>query len=217
MTPLLHRLSGIAALCVLVVTTGAANAHPHIWVTMTSDLVYAPDGAITGIRHHWTFDDMYSAFATQGIEGKTKGEFTRAELAPLAQENVSSLKDFDYFTFVKNNGRKIELKGPVDYFLDYDPKATVLTLHFTLPLKTPLHTKVANIDVYDPEYFIDFEYAKSHPVTLVGAPAACKLSVVRPADTAAKGQQLSEEFFNSLTTAADWGAQFANKITVNCP
>ncbi len=43
-----------------------AFAHPHVWVTMESELVYAPDGSITGIRHAWTFDDVFSTYATQG-------------------------------------------------------------------------------------------------------------------------------------------------------
>ena len=80
---------------------GSASAHPHVWVTMQSELVYAPDGTVTGMRHAWTFDDMFSAFATQGIEAKKKGEFTREELAPLAEVNVTSLKEFDFFTYAK--------------------------------------------------------------------------------------------------------------------
>ena len=68
-----------------------AQAHPHVWVTMQTELVYAPDGSITGIRHAWSFDDMFSTFATQGMESKEKGKFTREELAPLAKVNVESL------------------------------------------------------------------------------------------------------------------------------
>ncbi|HET9415042.1 MAG TPA: DUF1007 family protein, partial [Pseudolabrys sp.] len=30
------------------------QAHPHVWVTMQTELVYAPDGSITGIRHAWS-------------------------------------------------------------------------------------------------------------------------------------------------------------------
>ena len=82
----------------LVLAAGAASAHPHVWVTMKSELVYAPDGSVTGVRHAWTFDDMFSVFATQGIEAKKKGEFTREELAPLAEVNVTSLKEYDFFT-----------------------------------------------------------------------------------------------------------------------
>jgi hypothetical protein len=33
-------------------------------------LIYAPDGSITGVRHAWTFDDMFSTYALQGIKTK---------------------------------------------------------------------------------------------------------------------------------------------------
>jgi hypothetical protein len=56
------------------------------------------------------------------------------------------------------------------------------------------------------------------PISLVGAPAACKLSVARPKElTVAPGQQLGEAFFNQLNASENWGAQFANKISVKCP
>ena len=176
-------------------------------------------GSVTGVRYDWTFDDMFSAFATQGIDAKTKGQFSRQELAPLAQENVSSLKEFDYFTFAKANGKKVEMKDPTDYYLDYNTKDTVLTLHFTLPFKTPIKAKELNVDIYDPEYFVDFSFKDTkNPIGLVGAPANCKLSIDKPKDLAvAPGQQLGEAFFNQLTASDNWGAQFANKILVKCP
>ncbi|MGA7682754.1 MAG: DUF1007 family protein, partial [Pseudolabrys sp.] len=65
----------LAAFVTLVVAV-PAWAHPHVWVTMRTELVYAPDGKITGIRHAWSFDDMFSTFATQGLESKEKGKFT---------------------------------------------------------------------------------------------------------------------------------------------
>ena len=114
----------------LVLAAGGAAAHPHVWVIMKSELVYSPDGSVTGVRHAWTFDDMFSVFATQGIEAAKKGEFTREELAPLAEVNVTSLKEYDYFTYAKANGKKLEFNDPAaGYYLDYDKKETVLTLH----------------------------------------------------------------------------------------
>jgi ABC-type uncharacterized transport system substrate-binding protein len=56
-------LCGLAACAGLVITTAAARAHPHVWVTVKSELVYAPDGTVTGVRHAWTFDDMFSVVA----------------------------------------------------------------------------------------------------------------------------------------------------------
>src|SRR3954452_9326990 len=129
------------ALTGLLFAAGSASAHPHVWVTMTSAVVYGPDGAITGVRHAWTFDDMYSAFATQGLEQKKKGEFTPQELQPLAQVNVESLKEYDFFTYAKANGKDVVFVDPKEYHLEFDPKESVLTLHFILPLKAPLKTK----------------------------------------------------------------------------
>ena len=102
-----------------LLTVNAAQAHPHVWVTMKSELVYAADGAVTGVRHAWAFDEMFSTFATQGLETKQKGAFTREDLAPLAQVNIDSLKDFDYFTIAKANGKKALFDGPANYWLDF--------------------------------------------------------------------------------------------------
>jgi ABC-type uncharacterized transport system substrate-binding protein len=214
--PLARMLLGLAAL----LTVGASvSAHPHVWVTMQGALVYAPDGSITGVRFNWTFDDMFSAFAIQGIDTKKPGQFSRQDLEPLAKENVASLKDFGYFTYIRANGKKVELKDPIDYYLDYNTKDTVLTLHLTVPLKTPLKAKDVNIEIYDPEYFVDFSFKDmKEPISLIGAPAACKLTVVKPQELAVPpGQQLGEAFFNQLSAADNWGAQFANKISVKCP
>src|SRR5690606_32907097 len=80
----------------LLAATAAAQAHPHVWVTAQSELVYAADGTITGVRHSWTFDEMFSTYALQGIETKQKGVYSREELAPLAQTNVESLKEYAF-------------------------------------------------------------------------------------------------------------------------
>src|SRR5215471_1677608 len=105
-------LTRILLFVALMIVTAAANAHPHVWVTMKTDLIYGPDGALTGIRHAWSFDDMFSAFATQGLESKEKGKFTRDELMPLAKVNVESLKEYDYFTYVTADGKKVQLTDP---------------------------------------------------------------------------------------------------------
>src|SRR5262249_54477563 len=88
----------------ILVMAGIPIARTPVWLTMHTVLVYAPDGSITGIRHAWSVDDMFSTFATQGLESKEKGKFTGEELAPLAKVNVESLKEYDYFTYATADG-----------------------------------------------------------------------------------------------------------------
>ncbi len=209
----------IAGLVCLLSAAGRAHAHPHVWVTMTEELLYAPDGSVTGVRHAWTFDDMFSAFATQGMEQKTKGTFTRQELEPLAKVNVESLKEYAYFTYAKVNGKrhKDAFLEPVDYFLEYDPKETVLTLYFTLPFKTPVKAKALEVEVYDPEFFIDFGFAEKDPVRLVSAPAQCAASVQKPHDDNFSATLRLDKSFMTSEANMGMGANFANRISVTCP
>lgn len=200
----------VAAGIVLGATT--AQAHPHVWIIAKSELIYAPDGTITGVRHAWTFDDMFSTYALQGIEAKTKGAYSREELGPLAQTNVESLKEFGFFTFAKADGRKEKFLEPVDYFLEY--RDSLLTLHFTLPVKTPFKAKQLTLEVFDRAFFIDFKYADGDPVKLVGAPADCRMQFQRPNDGTASAQKLGEQNFSE---GGSFGMMFANKITVDCP
>ena len=211
----LHRVVGLLWLagCVAFSATTAA-AHPHVWITAKSQLLYAPDGSVSGVRHAWTFDDMFSTYAVQGIEPKVKGTYSREELAPLAQTNVESLKEFGFFTFAKADGSKQRFLEPVDYFLDY--KDSLLTLHFTLPAKTPFKAKQLQLEVFDRAFFIDFKYADQEPIKLVGAPADCKLQFQRPNDGSAATQKLGEQDFAG-GEGGNFGLMFANKITVDCP
>ncbi|QQO37520.1 DUF1007 family protein [Bradyrhizobium diazoefficiens] len=210
----MRALLGLLLAAAMMLASGAARAHPHVWITATSELLYAEDGSITGVRHAWTFDDMFSSYAVQGLEAKKKGAYTREELGPLAQTNVESLKEYAYFTFARADGKKERFNEPVDYFLDY--KDTELTLHFTLLLKNPIKPKQLVLEVFDRSFFIDFQMAKDNPVKLVGAPASCQMKLDRPSDGTATAQKLNEQTFMDGPNA-NFGMMFANKITVDCP
>jgi len=162
------------AILLLSIFVNRAEAHPHVWVTFHSEVLYAADGNMTGVRHAWTFDDMFSAYALQGISHAKKGQYTREELASLAQTNVDSLKEYDYFTYARADGKKLKFANPIDYWREY--KNAVLTLHFTLPLKAAASAKAVQIEIYDPSIFVDFEFAKDKPVSLSGA-AQCLLGL----------------------------------------
>ena len=214
--PMTRLLRCLVLVALALFVAGKAQAHPHVWVTMKSELIYGADGSATGVRHAWTFDDMFSTFATQGLAAKEKGKFTREELAPLAEVNISSLKDFDYFTFARTNGKKAELNAPADYYLEFIDG--LLTLRFTLPFKAPVKAQSLDIEVYDGTYMVDFSFAEKEPVQLVGAPQACKLAIARPGDSgAAATAKPGEAFFNNLAPGSNFGAQFSNKISVRCP
>lgn len=208
---LLASLLGLLAFC------GAAGAHPHVWVAVRSEVVFAPDGKIMGLRHAWEFDEMYSAFAVQGL-GKDGRPPTREELAPLAKTNVESLAEFEFFTYAKESGFKLKFKEPTDVALEADEKK-IVTLRFFLPLETPVGArKPFSFQVYDPTYFVSFGFEKQTPVTLAKAPAGCSVSLVEPKPLQAdENKKLSEAFFQNFSPGTDFGVKLATRAIVACP
>lgn len=210
----LHALAALAAFgC-----AAPALAHPHVWVTVKSEIAYAPDGKVAGVRHAWTFDPAYSAFVTQGLDKNNDGKLTPDELQELAKENTESLIDFGYFTALKSDGAKQEFDAPRNPAMAFDKGQATLT--FELPLKAPAAAKrTLTFEVYDPTYFVAFSMAEGEDaVRLAGAPKGCALTVSRPKPVdAAQQQKLSEAFFEALTAASNFGAGFANRALVACP
>jgi ABC-type uncharacterized transport system substrate-binding protein len=215
MTPMRARLAPCAAL--LMLCAPAAQAHPHVWIAARATVQFDKDGKIAGIRHDWVFDEMYSAFATQGL-GKDGKPPTTEELAPLAKINVDSLAEFDYFTFAKEGGRKLEFAGPVDYVLESDDKK-IVTLHFTLPLKQPTAaSKPFTFQVYDPTYFVAFGFEKKDPIAMNAAPVGCSTSVMEPQPlVAADTQRLSAAASENFSPGADLSSRLAPRVVVACP
>lgn len=179
--------------------------------------MFTPDGKISGIAAAWTFDDMYSSFAIQGL-GDPDKILTRDELAPLAKTNVESLAEFGWFTVGKTGGKPALFKDPVDYWLD-ESADKLVTLHFTLPLKEPVRTgSFFSLQVYDPTYFVAFDYDAKDPIKLVDAPSGCSVSVAKPKSLdSSDSQKLSEAFFTNMSPGMDFGIKLAPRAIIACP
>ena len=185
---------------------------------MKSEVVYGPDGTATGVRHAWTFDDMFSTFATQGLDSKEKGKFTREELAPLAEVNVTSLKEFDFFTDATPNGKKADLNEPVDYYLEFTDG--LLTLHFTCRSRRRRRRRASTSKCSIRPISSTSRFAEKEPVRAGRRAGAASSRSLRPGEGGAQAKpqgQPGEAFFNNLGPASNYGAQFANKISVKCP
>lgn len=174
----------IAAAIVPMFFPVSAYAHPHVWVTVRSELIMK-DKTVTAVRHHWLFDEAFSAFASQGLDENGDGTLSREELQPLAQVNVESLSEYAYFSDLyeqgaPDTGEEI-FDEPRDYWLSW--QGPQLELHFTLPLLKPVPVgQEVLLDVYDPTFFVDFSFAKTDPAHLVDAQQGCAVKI-KPAGT----------------------------------
>jgi ABC-type uncharacterized transport system substrate-binding protein len=212
--PRANLFAALAALSTVLAPAGA-HAHPHVWTSVQSELVFGKDGKLEAIRHRWTFDQFYSAMAVQGLDTDGDGKYSREELEPLAEVNVNSLQEFDYFTFVLDKGEPVPLKEPEDYWVTYEDG--IVVLNFTLPLKEPLAagSDQVKVEVYDPTFFVAFSFADKDPVKMAGAPAACKAALEAPM-TDPDSEALTEAFFSQLGPDSNYGSQFAQTAVLSC-
>jgi ABC-type uncharacterized transport system substrate-binding protein len=207
----------IAALGLALFSATPAAAHPHVWVTVKSQIAFTPDGKVAAVVQDWVFDEMYSSFATQGLADP--GQLVKREqFAPLAKENAGSLAEIGYFTTLKIGGKAADFGNVTDYWMEERPDHLV-EFHVTLPLKTPAAVgKFLTLRVADPEYFIDFEFDDKDPVKLVSAPSGCSASVAKPkAIDDADKQKLTESFFTNLSPGTNFGFKMASAAIIACP
>ena len=212
----MKRLLRPVMLALAVAMPMTARAHPHVMVDTVTEIVFDEAGRVTALRHHWTFDEMYSTFAVQGLDRNKDGTFSREELQELANLNVEGLREFDFFSFMKHERRIVSFADPKDPYLTHDKGR--LTLNFVLPVKEPftLETKQLGVEVYDPSYFVAFMPAEGEPVMLSGAPKGCGLDYRPPKQLdAAEAMRLGESFFTSAA-GASFGAKLAGRIVVAC-
>ena len=132
----LAALACVAALATL--TTDEARAHPHVWVSVEST-VLVEQGSVIGFRHRWSFDELYSAMAIEGLDTNKDGVYSREELAELAQVNIDGLKDFGFFTVVKLGDKDLSFAAPKDYWLSH--AATLAAAAAPTPAPAPPATQ----------------------------------------------------------------------------
>ena len=109
---------------------------------------------------------------------------------------------------------------PAEYWLQFD--GTFLTLFYTLPLDIPvLPGKDTTLEIFDPEYFVAFNFPGEQPLALSGAPAGCTATYHPPQGL--DDQTMAElgalpsdqrELPPDLQAAAD---NLADAFSIDCP
>jgi ABC-type uncharacterized transport system substrate-binding protein len=215
-----YRTAFVVAGLLVAAMVRPASAHPHVFVDARAEIAFDKAGEITAIRHIWQFDEAFTAFAIQGLDANSDGKLSDAELAPLAKVNVDSLKEYAFFTWLRQGKKSFSFVPPTEYWLEFHGGR--LTLFYTLPLKKPVAIQgKATLEVFDPEYFVAFTFPKDKAVTLTDAPAGCRAEYRPPrmldAGTMAMLSAIPADQHDLPPELQDAAAGLANLISLECP
>src|SRR5206468_11484597 len=61
---------------------------------------------------------IYAQMALDGLDTDGDGIYSQDELAPLTKENIESLKDYNYFTYPRVNGKLVPIGAVTEYGQD---------------------------------------------------------------------------------------------------
>lgn len=211
----MNRVKLRASLLFCLFLSQGALAHPHSFISITSQLVSSND-ALTAITMRWTMDEITSADLLYDAGNARPGDEVWKKLAAEVMANVLTQH---YFTEFWHGASKVKFQDrPTAYGLSREGHKAVLT--FTLPLAQPqpLRGQTYRFSTYDPTYFVDMFYDHDSDVTLpADLQARCKLSVhtPKPSDEMT-AYALSLDKADAPPEEMALGKQFAQEVTLQC-
>jgi ABC-type uncharacterized transport system substrate-binding protein len=199
-----------------------ALAHPHVYSDLRSDIVLDDQGRAIALNIEWIFDQTYTEAAIEGMDADKDGVYTPQELHPVVTENIKALKEFRYFVQAKAAGKEVEYADVTEYGQRMNDEGR-LAMTFVVPFAAPIDLKSTgfNYKVYDPDFFIAYDYIKGETIGIIGElPKGCTVSL----GTVAFDEKVQETQKMLADKPVDWqpdqpqdfGSLFAQPVSVSC-
>lgn len=162
-----------------------AAAHPHIFIDAKVAVVFDDGGAVSGLRHDWTFDSAFSAWMVQGLDVNGDRQTSPEELQGLADENMVGLAEYGFYTSAGNQAEPMSFQPSGDQRMVYEDGRVTLSFSVEATAPQPIEGRF-ELAVYDAEYYVAITFSGPGDITLEGAPETCSatLEPPRPMDPA---------------------------------
>ncbi|MEO0498550.1 MAG: DUF1007 family protein [Pseudomonadota bacterium] len=207
----------LAMVCALLalLSPKLAFAHPHEWIEMKVEILFNDKGKAVAMRHDWTMDEFFSAYAVSDIDAKN-GKPTEKALDELMKEMLTNISEIGFFIKASHSGASVPL-------LRFEPVSLTmpgrnLRMQFVLPFLGALDLSQAPLayKVYDPEYYIEMLHIEGpKPIILAGAPKGCRWDLVPPSDNQSMAAYASSLGIDEAPTI-ELGAFFAEEASIKC-
>jgi ABC-type uncharacterized transport system substrate-binding protein len=163
----LRVLGAVLAVICSLAFSGAASAHPHVFIEDRVVFLFAGD-KITAIEQSWKFDEVFSDTLIQQFDKNGDGAFDAAESKTVAGGTLPNLKQFRYFNYEWVDGKDVGILQPIDFVAA--AKNKIVTFVFTVKLPKPIdpRTQKLKVEINDREFYVEVDLAKDQPILFNG-------------------------------------------------
>ena len=198
----------------MVAVTSPAQAHPHAWIDLRSQVLLDDEGRVRALELIWLFDDYYTVMVAEELGSSAPP--TKEYLEGISKRNLTNLREYDYFTKITFNGEPQGIADVTRY--DTEVYSGRLWMRFEVPLEQPIDPKAGEVafSVYDPTYWIEILHLEAEPVVFSGAGAeGCLGKIIQPKPTFEQ-VALANALDTDETAGEGLGELFAEKVVVKC-
>lgn len=140
-------------------------AHPHMQILSRAEFTFK-NNELTGVWLEWEFDLFFSADIIISYDYDKNGIFDYQEIDAIYNEAFISLKDFNYFTFIRVKDKRMSPTEVQDFTAHTNNKKNLI-YRFFVPLSN-LESNDFYLSIYDFTYFCACFYQDENPVIFSG-------------------------------------------------
>lgn len=143
--------------------TGALYSHPHIQI-LTRSIVEFEDSRVKGVWMEWEFDEYFSSDIVLSYDLDFDSVFNKEETDDIYNNAFISLKDFDYFTYIREGDNRWSPESATDFSAYI--KEDKIIYKFFIPVN--IESREFYLAIYDFTYFCACFYQVEEPVKFSG-------------------------------------------------
>jgi len=134
-------------------------AHPHVFIESSITFVFNEKGLI-GLKQKWILDEFFSNSLL--IETNKDGDerLNDQEIEAVRAFAFESLKNYQFFTNIKIDGKTIEIKSAKHFFAEIKQKKLIYHFFIECPIHIDQNTTTLLVSIFDKSYYSSIVPAK---------------------------------------------------------
>lgn len=133
----------------LVLASATAMAHPHVFLESRIELSM-DDHSLNHVLVEWRFDAGFTAMVRLDFDADRDGRLDPTEVAAVEDGAFRNLRNYDYFTRVRLDGREVAIRDATDFRASLEDGA--LVYRFRLPVAARFSREAA-VAQFDDTYY----------------------------------------------------------------